>query len=490
MKKLALLTALGSLAFSVACGGGSNGGGFGSPGGTGSFSAASLSGQYAYEVAGFSGPSAVSEGSPFREAGVFTADGNQHITSDTDNFAIGSSVISDTATGSYTVNGDGTVNLILNFAGGGSSTFAMTLVSPSKFYIVEDDAGSTSYGVGEKQDTTAIASVPSGTFVFSMHTIGGLLGATSRVGAFTASTGSVSGNTDRNIGGTASSSAITGLLNSPNTSTGIGSGTFTDASNVTSTFLYYVVDANHLFLFSTDAGILGIGQAEMQSGAPFSMASLSGSYAFGSRGETDSNFFFAFNSVGRFSADGAGTISAGDLDAVQDGTSTTNAGFTGTYTMASNGRAVVTLGLPSGTTQEIFWMVNPSRAFFVSDSNTRVEDGTVDLQQTGTFSSASLNGFYAFVMDGFDGGGTKDRTGTFNWDGNSKLTVFEVANSSGLTSSSSVSGTYSVASNGRALGSVNTLSNNLVFYLISNNDAYVLQNDSGIEIEGTMSKQP
>jgi hypothetical protein len=52
-----------------------------------------------------------------------------------------------------------------------------------------------------------------------------------------------------------------------------------------------------------------------------------------------------------------------------------------------------------------------------------------------------------------------------------------------------LSGSYSVSSNGRATGSLNTLSNNLVFYLVSGSDAYVVQNDTGVQIDGTVSKQ-
>ena len=39
-------------------------------------------------------------------------------------------------------------------------------------------------------------------------------------------------------------------------------------------------------------------------------------------------------------------------------------------------------------------------------------------------------------------------------------------------------------------GAISGLSNNLVFYLISGSDAYILQNDTGTEIDGVMSKQP
>src|SRR5262245_21567856 len=80
MRRFLVFVGVGSLAFSLACGGGSsNGGGFGSGGGgNGSFSNATLSGQYAFQLSGFDLLSQVPV--PFREAGVFTADGNGHIT--------------------------------------------------------------------------------------------------------------------------------------------------------------------------------------------------------------------------------------------------------------------------------------------------------------------------------------------------------------------------------------------------------------------------
>jgi hypothetical protein len=66
----------------------------------------------------------------------------------------------------------------------------------------------------------------------------------------------------------------------------------------------------------------------------------------------------------------------------------------------------------------------------------------------------------------------------------------EVTNTSGSASGPFVlSGSYSVSSNGRTTGSISSLSSNLVFYLVSGNDAYVIQNDSGVVINGTISKQ-
>ncbi len=113
-----------------------------------------------------------------------------------------------------------------------------------------------------------------------------------------------------------------------------------------------------------------------------------------------------------------------------------------------------------------------------------------DLQQSSSFSNASLNGQFAFVMDGFDATTLKDRVGTLQADGNGRLTLNEVANAGGAISvPGPLSGTYSVSTNGRTTASISSLSSNLIFYLVSSNDAYIVQADSGTEISGIISKQ-
>jgi hypothetical protein len=281
------------------------------------------------------------------------------------------------------------------------------------------------------------------------------------------------------------------LFNAPN-ALGRGTGNFTDNTPLTSSFVYYIVDANNIRFLSSTSGLLGTGRAEKQT-AP----ALSGSYAFGGRGDTVSNGVNAVDTVGAFTA-GSGLITSGAVDAVEDGStlSTTISGGTFTApTSASNGRATIKLNISSGTIQATLWMVNPGRGFFLitSDPNA-VEDGTLD-QQTGTFTNATMNGQFAFMMDGFVFNPLQllDRLGTLTWDGTGKLTLDELANSNitggGAISPGVLRGTYSVSSNGRAVGSINTISNNLVFYLISGSDAYVLQNDAGVQINGMISLQ-
>lgn len=469
-----------ALLFCAACGTGSSGGGV--PGfiPKGNFSNASLNGQYVYQIEGYDFSSNLN-GVPYREAGVFTANGSGAITSATDDFSEGSTVFNTVSTGTYNISNDGTGSLSFNNALG-TINLAVTMVSSSKVYLVEGDTPLNAGGLAEKQDLNAIADPPSGTFVFREHDINATQ-SVGTVGVFTVAGGIVSnGNEDINRGGTFSSLTFTGSFNSPDSTTGRGTGTFTDTTPSTSTFFYYIVDANNVRFLSGTVGVVGSGRAELQSGTP----ALSGSYAFGSRGDTAS--LNGVNMAGRFTAS-AGAITGGARDSVQDGNSVVNVSFTGTYTQAVNGRALVSLSTVANSNL-VVWMVSPTRGLFLINDPNTVQEGSLDLQQVGTFSNSTMNGQFGFVMNGFDGGGAKDRVGTLQWDGSGKLILNEFTNSAGTINVPVIlSGNYAVAANGRTGGSISTLSNNLIFYLISGSDAYVIQNDSGVEINGTISKQ-
>ncbi len=477
---LGLISFLFLLLFSVACGS-SNGS---VPGfiPKGNFSNASLNGQYVYQIEGFDFSNSTS-GVPYREAGVFTANGAGGITSVTDDFSEGSTVLNTLSTGTYSIGNDGTGSLSFNNALG-TINLAVALVTSSKVYLVEGDAVLNAGGLAEKQDATAIAAAPAGTFVFREHDVNSV-NSVGSVGSFTVANGTVSsGAKDVNTAGVATSVAFTGgSFNAPDTLTGRGSGTFVDSSPATASFFYYIVDANNVRFLAGDPGVIGLGRAEKQSGTP----ALSGSYAFGTKGDTLS-FLGGINSVGRFTASN-GAISAGARDLVQDGNSVVNTAFTGSYTQTPNGRAALTLSTAANNSL-VVWMISPSRGFFVVNDPNTIQEGTLDLQQSATFSNATMNGQFGFVMDGFDSGGDKERVGTLQWDGSGKLVLNEFSNAAGvITVPIVLSGSYSVSGNGRATGSITNLSNNLVFYLVSGNDAYVIQNDSGVEINGTISKQ-
>ncbi len=502
MRKFILVPGILSLLLAVSCGsdsggGGNNGGGGFGSGGSNGFSTASLNGQYAYQISGFDYAS--SANLPFREAGVFTADGNGNITSARDDFAEGTSLVSDPATGTYDIASDGTGSITLVFSNNVFVTFAVSMVSSSKLLLTVptiSPAGlPTGAGVALKQDTSALSTTPSGNFAFGLHTVSNTQGSAAAVGEFAVSGGVITaGNEDVLQAGALSSHTLTGLFNAPDTD-GRGTATLTNELSASSTFNYYIVNANTIFLFSTTStgATNGIGRAEKQSTSTFSDASLSGNYAFGTHGDTSS--IDSISTVGRFTADGAGNISAGALDSVQDGTVTSNLGFTGTYTVAANGRAAMTLTPTSGSAfTDVAYLVSPTRAFFLVSDPGNVEDGTIDAQQVTTFSNSSLNGTFAFATDGFTSDGSFDpfnRIGTMTADGTGGLELdYAVLEPNLNPSFNHLTGTYSVASNGRTTAGVTTpTAVNFVFYPISGSDGYILQVDTGSQTSGSFSKQ-
>jgi hypothetical protein len=140
-------------------------------------------------------------------------------------------------------------------------------------------------------------------------------------------------------------------------------------------------------------------------------------------------------------------------------------------------------------------MVNPSKAYFLVNNSVAIEDGTMQQQSGGSFTNANMTNQAALVMDGFDGSAVaiKDRAGAFLPDGGGNLKWNEQANTFngtiGVGAALSTSGTYQVGTNGRVGANVTNVSPNLVFYLISNGNGYVVQEDSGTDIGGQFSAQ-
>ena len=493
MKKLCLGLGLLSLAFCVACGSGNNTFSSGPPP-MGTFNAASLTGHYAYSMRGFD----LNTGLDFRRSGVFTADGAGNITSGENDFLeLGQTLSHDTFTGTYQVRNDGIAVATFNFSSGGFIDLAFTLVNSTRLFVIQVDPLQTAQGTAVLQDSNVISVVPSGTFAFRVHSADMQSGAGSvaRVGEFTLASGIATGNDDKLLqGGATTALSLSGTFSAPDAS-GRGTGTFND--NSLTNFIYYVVNANTIRFMIDDFGTVGLGVAEAQSGAPFSNASLNGSYAFGTRGDTAILGTDGVSTVGRFTADGSGGVTAGAFDAVVDGTPSGNVTFTGTYSANGNGLGEVTATLtPSvgSTITQKYWMVSPTRAFALVDDPAKVEDGSVDMQQAITYTNSTLTGQFAFSMHGFTTSpATFDRNGTLIPNGNGGMTLTYFLNNTGVVTTTPISltGTYTSTGSvtGRYTGSVNTLSNNLVFYMFSANDGYMLQADTGTEIDGNMTKQ-
>ena len=495
MKSKTIILAFSLLLMAAAVGCGTGGGVILPPTG-GNFSNASLKGSYVYEIHGFD-----ANFNPYRQIGVFTADGNGNITGGTDDSSVGASGTQ--VTGTYTVAKDGTGFILVNTSLG-QLNFAITLASASEVELIEADSSLNARGTAQLQVPSAISATLSGTYVFRLHqeisapNAPNLVPA-AEVGSLTISNGSATGAMDETVFGSAATATnITATFNAP-TGLGRGTGTLLDSTtNFTTHFVYYIVDTNKFVMLVTNSGAVGSGSAELQSGNVGN--GLSGNFAFGSRGD-DSFAFAGIATVGQFSA-ASGALS-GTEDISQDGTVSSNVAISSCYGASANGRVVVTDapgGTCSSTVTQVFWMVSPSRAFFVNAGNSTVEDGTADLQSTQSFALSTFTQQYSMAMDGIDASQTVvpvgelySRVGALQFDGKGNLKLNEVVNASGtgagVNNPGILAGTYTVGASGRLVGTLNGGGLNMVMYAVSASEAYVLQTDSGFTTSGKLALQ-
>lgn len=137
-------------------------------------------------------------------------------------------------------------------------------------------------------------------------------------------------------------------------------------------------------------------------------AGLNGNYAFnfsgsGGNGTTSS----VFGAVGRFTADGAGNLTNGELVTNTVGVGATAAqAFTGTYSIGPDNRGVMTLNLSSGTARLAFAMMTNGNAQFIefdaSGGAGTIGSGTMEKADTNAYSTARITGDYAFGAAGLD----------------------------------------------------------------------------------------
>jgi hypothetical protein len=456
----------------------------------GGFSKASLKGQYVISQTGIGVNQAGNGVNAFSETIVFTADGNGNLTVICDDFdQVGGPFggCSLNVAGTYRIASDGTGSV--NIGGSNGFNFAITMIDDSHFYIIEQDAFETASGFGEIQDTTAFTAAPSGAFVFKAHEVD----TSSRVGGITITAGAIAGTEDfLSLGLLSTNQAIATSVSmtAPDATNGRGTFSLTDGSS----FNYYVVNSGKFYIMSNSAsGSLEIGQAEMQTGGPFSTATFAAgtSYVFGSSGDTNVSGAAGIHSAGVFTTDGNGNTTAGAVDYVQDTTVNSNLAVSGgTYTLAANGRGTINLTLSGGTiSPQIFWLVNGTRAYFLANETAAVEDGTFSLQQGAPFTALSSQA--AFVMDGFDVA-FKDRVGLFKptsggFDWNQATNSFDPIAGVGNPSALGTTGTYQVSSNGRVTVNVNNVTPSLVFYLSSANTGFMVQEDA--DIGGSFTQQ-
>jgi len=245
---------------------------------------------------------------------------------------------------------------------------------------------------------------------------------------------------------------------------------------------------------SGGTGTIGSGTIEKADASAYNATAISGDYAFGGAGFDDSNNRAAI--AGRFTSNGAGVLTneAGDINAYGTTSSMTFSSANYSVSDTSTGRGTINFAFSIGGSpfnlNFVFYVVNAGELFaMVSDvvsASTPLLNGIVLRQQSpaGGFSNASLNGGTVIYMTGFtfcgngSGRASDALAGLLTFDGKGALNAAFDENCGGLSNSvSGLTGTYSVASNGRTSIAV---ANGAVAYLVSPNQAFLFATDSSI----------
>ena len=241
-------------------------------------------------------------------------------------------------------------------------------------------------------------------------------------------------------------------------------------------------------------------------------AELKGDYAFNLTGFTASATApTIFSAVGRFTADGAGNLTSGELDTNGAGSAAALVAqtFTGTYSISADHRGVMTLTTAQGASSKLaFAMTAAGNAqvieFDAAGGTGTVASGTIDKADTTAYSTAKITGNYAFGIRGFDptnrsvtfvGRLTADGTGNFA-NGAADINASDAAGPATFTTAN-----YTVSDTANGRGTINfsiifsgkPFSLTYVFYIVNSGKIFLMGRDAVATtaplLSGTMLQQ-
>src|SRR5438128_1343855 len=225
-------------------------------------------------------------------------------------------------------------------------------------------------------------------------------------------------------------------------------------------------------------------------------AELKGDYAFTFDGMTTGggNNSTPFAAVGRFTSDGAGNLTNGELDTNGVGLpeKLIAQSFTGTYSIGADNRGVMNLNIPGGGTLAFAMMANGNAKFIEIDATGgigEVGSGTMEKADTTAYNTAAIAGDYAFGFTGLDG--FNDRTmlaGRFTANGLGAITdgTADSSRSGIFAGAQFAAGTYAVADSttGRGMMSLPPLvaglaqNLNFIFYVVNAGKLFAMEIDA------------
>ncbi len=234
--------------------------------------------------------------------------------------------------------------------------------------------------------------------------------------------------------------------------------------------------------------ITGSGVIKKQNPAAFAASAFNGEFASGFLGELGPRN--PVNTVGRFTLEPSGAISAGLVDTNLAGVAYPAMPSTGNYAAISptSGRGTAQLGFPStfGDLHFSFYVVSAVEAFFLStDARTDsipILSGPMLKQADRPFTASSMAGPLAFNTTGLNAAGSDVTVGRFDANAVTRTVsgIFD-NNAAGVVSSSTAfSGQYNVSIEGRGTLDVQVGGTTVryVLYMVSSNTALLMQSEA------------
>jgi len=224
-------------------------------------------------------------------------------------------------------------------------------------------------------------------------------------------------------------------------------------------------------------------------------AELKGDYAFTFDGMTTggSGASTPFAAVGRFTADGAGILTNGELDSngVAPMEKAVALAFNGTYAIGADHRGVMNLNIPGGGVLAFAMMANGSAKFVEVDASGghgTVGSGSIEKVDITAFNTARITGDYAFGAAGLDQSNNRTAiVGRFTASGSGVLSNGAAdENLSGrFTTQNLFAGTYMVTDTATGRGVMNlppviggALPNlDFVFYVVNSGKLFAMESD-------------
>ena len=261
-----------------------------------------------------------------------------------------------------------------------------------------------------------------------------------------------------------------------------------------------IASAGYLTEFDS-TGQSRAGVFALQTPTAFTTASIAGGFAYGLDG-------FAANSssaqlqhraeIGELQFNGAGNITSAEFLSTASGSTTPTLPNSAALIIGSNGRGTLALTLPGGATLNFaVYVVSASKLYLISSDPASGTTGANDLlfgqsmQQTtlnGNFNAASLNAISVLRSQKLDvtTGGVyypDVQLALYTFSGAGKVSVTGDENAGGTVTTTSLSGTYTVAANGRVAlslssagigGCTDCVTLQTYFYLVGANQGFAL----------------